>query len=335
MAVLFMDSAHGGNGATKWDFYNSINTQSGASPSGRTAYSVPNNTSSVLAKSFAPVPSVVVGFYAQNFLSPPGTSQYWPFRIYGDGRTTLHLTIYGSNVSGAIQVRRGAGNGTLLAESAPGVIQVDTWHHVEIRATIADSDGRCEVWVDGAKVIDFTGDTKNGGTASQPDSVGFWRANTGTMLISDIVISSASTPVGPATVWLHLPDGDGDHTDLSQEPNSGANWEKVDENPPDGDTTYVYGDTDGEFDLYTLDDLPAGTWDVLAIQTEIDARTDDGGARNLIPVLKTNGSEYRGTSTPVSASYDTYLEVWETNPDTAAAWTPAEVDALQAGVEVD
>lgn len=334
MAVLFMDSAHGGNGATKWDLYTGIITQSGASPSGRTAYEVPNSGTAVLAKSFAPVPSVVVGFYAQYFLSAPGSNNSRRFRILGDGGTTLHLTIYGSEISGAIQVRRGDGNGTLLAESAPGVIQVGTWHHVEIRATIADSGGRCEVWVDGAKVIDFTGDTKNGGTASQIDSVEFRRGTGVPMLISDIVISGASTPVGPATVWLHLPDGDGDHTDLA--PSSGpANYAMVDENPPDGDSTYVASDTDGEFDLYTIGNLPAGTWEVLAIQTEIDARTDDGGARNLIPVLKTNGSEYRGTSTPVSASYTTYLEVWETNPDTAAAWTPAEVEALQAGVEVD
>src|SRR5690606_26273973 len=160
--------------------------------------------------------------------------------------------------------------------------------------------------------IDFTGDTRNGGTATQIDAVEF-RRGSGPVLISDIVISSASTPVGPATVWLHLPDGDGDHTDLT--PSSGPdNYAMVDENPPDGDTTYVYGDTDGEYDLYALSDLPAGTWEVLAVQTVIDARTDDGGARNLIPVLKTNGSEHRGTSTPVSASYATHLEVWETNP---------------------
>jgi hypothetical protein len=51
-------------------------------------------------------------------------------------------------------------------------------------------------------------------------------------------------------------------------------------------------------------------------------------------VIKTNGTEYRGSDQTVTASYVDYSYQWSTNPNTSSAWTWTEIDALQAGVEL-
>jgi hypothetical protein len=82
--------------------------------------------------------------------------------LYGDANTTAHVVI-GLNGSGQVTATRGV-SGTLLATGST-VLAASAWHWIEIKATIADAGGICIVKVDGLTEINFTGDTKNAGTA--------------------------------------------------------------------------------------------------------------------------------------------------------------------------
>lgn len=331
MTVLFMDSANGNDGATRWTTYGPATVLAGESPTGRAVYRLPSSTVSGLARSIPGTTSVLVSWYGRMQASGSDAStNAQQFQLFSGGTVRISLT---HPADGAVRVRQGNGNGTILDTSGIGVIIPQTWHHYQVRAVLRnDSSGRIEVWVDGVQVINFTG--SNAAAIVDVDSVRFGRTTAGSWDVSDISIHDSTTPIGVNMVWDMLPTGVGNNTDLSQEPNSGANWEKVDEPTPDGDTTYVYGDTEGDFDTYQMADLPAGTWNVLAVQTILNARKSDAGARFMRPVLRSGGVNYTGTSVPVADSYAASVEIFENDPDTSTAWTSSAVDALEVGPEV-
>lgn len=337
MAVIFMDSANSGEGPTKWDTLVVNATLSGVSPSGRNAYRTVNDNGNLILKIIPDTTSVLVGWKGRlNTLDTDNAANNLSFQIRSDAGVTIHLTL-GVTPLGAVTVRRGTGTGTLLGTSANGVIVEDTWHHYEFRATLNDTTGRAVVWIDGVAtpVIDFTGDTKNAGTKTDIDAIRFGRViSSSGWDVCDISIASETTNYGVTEVASMLPTGNGNSSGMvGSDGNQTDNYLLADEATPNGDTDYNIGDTEGEKDTYAMANLPTGTWDVLAVQTNIHARKNDAGTRFMRPVLRTNSTDYTGTSVVMAESYDTHWQVFNTNPDTAAAWTEAEIDALEVGAE--
>jgi hypothetical protein len=74
--------------------------------------------------------------------------------------------------------------------------------------------------------------------------------------------------------------------------------------------------------------------DVKAVQVNMTSKVDTG-TMNQIPKVKSGTTEGNGTTQGISTtSYKTTKHVFETNPDTAAAWAVSEVNGMQTGVEV-
>jgi hypothetical protein len=334
MAVLFMDSVAGNDGATKWTTYSPESLQTGVTPSGGNAYRLGLNGANIIEIGVPNPTSVVTGWHwRMSSLSNENNSNARMYQVMTGTTERLTLTC---NTDGAISIRRGSGSGTLLVTSATGVLATATWAFMEVRSTLAPSTGRVEVWVNGSQVINFTGDTLASGSADQ--SVIRWsRCLNGSSDVGDIYIADATIPLGPCRPVLLLPNAVGNSSGLT--PNgAGDNYTKVNEATPDGDTTYNASDTEGVKDTYGLGNLPAAvsgnTWDVLAVQTVAYARKSDSGSKFMRPVVRTGGTDYAGSSVTLAESYDTFLEVFDENPGTTAAWTAAQIDALEAGIEV-
>lgn len=339
MTVLFMDSVAGNDGALRYEAYSPASIQTGVTPSGGNAYRLQFNNGHVVAKAIAAASSVVVGWHWRvSGNNDNDASGALTFRLYGDSGTTVHFSLCNLSATGVLRARLGTSTGAILADSPVGVFPVNEWHFVEVRYVVSDTVGVCQVWVDGVLVIDETGiDTKNGGTADSIDLVRFGRTINNNSDVGDIYIADQSTPLGPCRpIWLPVT-SDGTHTDFVPL-NAGAHYVEVDEATPDGDTTYNAGATEGDIDTYGLTDLPTpgagNAWQVHAIQTVTYARKSDAGAKSMRPVLRTGGADFSGSTVALAETYDTYTEVFETNPDTAAAWNETEIDALEAGVEV-
>ena len=65
------------------------------------------------------------------------------------------------------------------------------------------------------------------------------------------------------------------------------------------------------------------------------AREETAAGDSIKVGLKTNSVEYAGSAQAVTSSYARYAGTnYATNPQTLAAWTQAEIDALQARFEV-
>jgi len=131
------------------------------------------------------------------------------------------------------------------------------------------------------------------------------------------------------------PDAAGDETNIaSQLPDSGEHWDKVADETPDGDSTYVYtSNSDWQEDLYNIADHSTGVSTINYVKVYMECRADASPTQTSIYAhIKTNEAEYNGSEETVTTSYATYSYQWDYNPQTEEDWTWDEIDALQIGV---
>jgi len=133
------------------------------------------------------------------------------------------------------------------------------------------------------------------------------------------------------------PDGTGDLTQIaSQEPDSGAHWDKVDEETADGDITYVFTTSnEWENDLYTPPPHSEGSGTVLSVTVFMVSKASASPIQDSARILiSTHGQAYYGTEELMTTDYASYSHEWDINPYTDEAWTWDEIDALQIGVGI-
>lgn len=158
-----------------------------------------------------------------------------------------------------------------------------------------------------------------------------------TLLVATISPASVLQPsavyAAPETETLR-PNAAGDETGLSFGGTTPAdsNWESVDEDSSDDDVTYVEsGAGVYETDLYNLADTALyGT--INSVTVFVNCKGTKVGVFSAYTRIKTNGVAHDGSEITLTTTYVTYSTAYTTNPQTTAAWTWAEVNALQAGV---
>jgi hypothetical protein len=159
----------------------------------------------------------------------------------------------------------------------------------------------------------YSGDSKNNGLTSQPEEFVAW-PSAQTILLRPNSDSSdlhhSIYPTSPTTHYTH-----------------------VNEASPDGDTSYTYAVlnhwTD---DNYGLTDSSVSTGTINYITLHMVARTTGNGL--LQASVTTHSIDYQTNNPPfpLTTSYIDYTTVFTTNPNTNAAWTWSEINALQVGV---
>jgi len=313
-----------------WSWVGGVVTSNGATAYGYgSAMSV---TGVTVAKSIPATADVYVGF--RYSASASNTGAQGVFRLHGDGNTTEHIRLWWSSPT-TLTLGRGA---NVVASAPVNEPLAGAWAYVEIRATVADTGGRCIVRVDGQTVVDFTGDTKNGGTASTIDGIQFVGAGSGAVrYLDDLYVNDATGAAphngfyGPCRVYSLAPTGPG--TDTQFTASAGANWTCVDEQPASA-SDYVTSATIGARDTYAIADLPASVSQVFGVRPTAIAKSSDGAAVNLKTAVRSGGTVYGGVVTPLGASDSTVATVRSIDPATGAAWTVAGANAAEAGFEV-
>jgi len=253
----------------------------------------------------------------------------------GEKQTTILLNRYIS----AIQVKRGSYTGTLLATG--GSLHQDKWHCVEFRLLVASSGGAFQLKVDGTQVINFIGNTQATANANVRsfqigESVGL--SVTGyydDFAFNDLMGAVNNSWIGRGGISAIFPTGAGASTDLGLYPDSGeANWEDVDEAPPDTDESYVFDDVIDEHDSYAASNL-ALPGSISAIQWLARARSGLSDSPKVARVLRIGGTDYQGDDMPVGIWYDYCAEILDRDPNAGpGAWTKAVIDAMEIGVVV-
>jgi hypothetical protein len=247
-----------------------------------------------------------------------------------EGATPHVYLTSGNDVAAIPQVKRG--NGTVLGTCAMSPMVANQWYHFQMKVVVHDTTGSVEVRLNGAVVFSATNiDTRNGGVVGTIDTIG-WRGDF-TAYFDDMWIDNSAF-LGDCKIEPLRPTGAGDSTDFT--PSAGSNWQNVDDTSPNGDTDYNHSNTVGHKDLFALNNLATVAGTVLGVQMRFRGRKDDAGSRTVKGVLKTGGVEFDSAGLALGDNYLGKTDVLHVvNPDTTAAWTIAEVNALQAGYEVE
>lgn len=301
------------------------------------------------------------GLYKQ-FILPSAAADMWVrFAIYlhfstGGGEVTL-ITFLDPTSQATACVTYNVGDsllrarqslyyaGALLGVSAVSMAQ-DTWHLIEVRQQITSTTaGITEVWLDGNRVINFSGDnTSSSGLTTQYVCVGsVYTSNAigtgGYWAIDDLAINDTSGSLnnarpGDGRVVLLTPSGAGVNAPvlLRGGTDSGANWSQVDEVPPSL-LDFVYSNTPGDRETYAMTDLPANAG-VRVVEELIFGRNSDVGAGSIGPTIKSGSTTNELTAISMGTSVGYIGGRWETDPATGIAWSSAAVNAVEAGVTI-
>ena len=232
------------------------------------------------------------------------------------------------------------GSGTTIATGVTPLIQ-NVWYYIEVKLVINGASGTCEVRLNGVtgEIASTTGNF--GSTACNQINMQIGSTTVpGSILqhLYDDMYVLDTSGASPRNTWLgdvrvetSYPTSDGAHT--AWIPNSGTtHFNRVNQNPPDDDTTYVSSSNPGDIDTYGMSSTTlSGT--IFGVQTNLYARKDNANARQIAPVIRQAGTDYVGTtSAGLSTSYIYYSQIYNQDP-TGSDWTIASVNADEFGVK--
>jgi hypothetical protein len=239
--------------------------------------------------------------------------------------------------AGTLTVFRG---GTILGATTVA-LTVNTFVYIEVKILVAPSGGTVDIRFNGASVLSLTAqNTANSGVngwnefrfgcvgstgGSQPlewdyDDLyildGSGSAPWNTFLGDCRVDARLATAPGNAAAWT---------------PSTGANWQCVDDIPPNDDTDYVSATASGVTDTFVTQDAPVSGAVIYGVQHCLNMRKTDAGLCSVAPVVRHAGTDYVGGNLNPGITYACWRGVQPTNPGTGAQWTEAGFNAAEFG----
>jgi hypothetical protein len=233
--------------------------------------------------------------------------------------------------TGAIRLR---GPGGELAASAANAVKDGVWHTVEIELIVHDTTGRISAYVDGLKVAEATNvDTRNGATTTVDrvqiggTSVG-GSSSSGSHFWDDVwVIDSAARPANTPRVVTHVPTSDGATLNLT--PSTGATHFGVVDELPASTSDYLQGTTVGHVDELGISAFTTSPVDIQGVQAVMYAGKTDVTARQAVVGIKSGATTAESAALTLATTGGRVAVIATNDPNTAAAWTEAGVEAAQ------
>lgn len=256
-----------------------------------------------------------------------GSEDFMRFRADGN----IHVTLRFNGTTRRIDVITNPGGTIGFFYMSP-----TRWHWLEIKVTISDTVGEITIQVDEVQVFTATGlDNRNDAGGVFVNQIDLRNDNgTDTLYdVDDMIVHTEADFIGDIRIENLRPDGDGSQSSFTPL-GGGTNSVEVDETPgPDDDTSHVESSTVGHQDLYTMDNMVGTGTTIFAVQAKAYARKDDAGARSIILLARENATTGSGATQTLITTYEWFNEIFELNPDTTAAWTLSEVNAMEIGQE--
>jgi hypothetical protein len=247
--------------------------------------------------------------------------------VYNGATPLVHIRRYAT--TGLIYAYRGAATSL---DNGSKVLATNTTYLIEVRFKIDNAAGRIEVKVDNIQDIDFTGDTYDAN--AQFDKVRLGNgpsASYTTYAYFDNFIMDDAAWIGDTKIQAVVPTGAGTTTGWT--PSAGNNWACVDEKPA-SDVDYVSINVNDITDTYAAGNLTGTIGTVKCVQVQSRMRTDGAPTPNNVKlVIRSGAADYLSGDKAVSSSEKSLWNLWETDPADAAAWTEADVNAMEIGVK--
>jgi hypothetical protein len=344
MAIIFMDGfEHYGTGSTSqnnmtnYGIYSDVNSSSCSATLPRTGL---RSCSFVnIEKTFGNLSTVGVGFASYLDTLPTGdTMKYFQFR---DNNGNI-LCRFGLSNSQEFVLYRASN--VEISRSTPSQITAGGWYHFECKFTPNGSTSSIELRINEVTVytnnsfpIGLASGTLAGSTSTIVSSVDIDLSGILLSYIDDFYIWDTSGSynndfIGDKRVATMFPNADTSEADWT--PNSGATgYTQIDENTPDGDSTYVSSSTVGDISEYDFEAMPTGAIGIAAVMTLTAGRKTDTGTCDIRTDIISGASDTSGTTQVLTTSYVMRTDIFETDPDTGSPWTKAGIDAAKVRIE--
>lgn len=271
---------------------------------------------------------------------------YWrvPFQVpSGTPNGAIFVWRSGSTTLGSIRINSAThkleiytSTGTLAATGTTA-IQLATWYSLEVHIKIVDgATGAIDVRLDGTSEVAYSGDTQPGSDTTI-DNVQY-TATGAACYFDDLAMNDTAGSVdnswcGDGKCYYATGTSAGDVTQLT--PSAGSNWQCIDEVPPNT-SDYVSSAVAGNYDLYNCGTITLATGEIVRrVQVEARCLEESALGDSVKLGVKTVSTEYFDSGHVVTTAYARYVGNDLTlNPNTGAAWTQTQIDALQVGVKV-
>lgn len=343
MALLWCDS---------FDYYgNSANLTEGAwaeitgvslsSANPRTGTSHLRSGAASTARRVLGGPKTTVGIAAAFYFSAlPVANNNARLFEFRDAANVAQVTIMAQS-TGVIEVFRGVSTTSLGVSASPAVV-AEAYQHVECVVFFSQTVGTVEVRVNGVTVVSLSGIDTVATSLVECSQVAVGRSGSASSIIDtddvfcyDDTGSFNNTFIGDRRVLTLFPDANTIQADWTAV-GAATGYECIDEASPDGDTTYITAaapGSPGPISEFGIQNLPAGISAISAVVVVEMARKTEAGVANTQWSVISGASETAGADKPMTEIYTYRQDIFETDPASAAPFTPSEVDALQIKVE--
>lgn len=224
------------------------------------------------------------------------------------------------------------------------------WLLVEWKVVLdtTGSNGSVEIRVNGISELLITGiDTTN--VASLVWNRAYFAASSASAanpftVLDDIYVLDSSGAknndwLGEHAIEASAPSGAGNRNQWESGPLVGQpHHSMVNEQTIDDDSSFlfIHNTDDNKVELFVWSDLTFLTDPIYGFFLEYDLRMDTGGQDNVQPKFRNGGgTEAAGTAVTINqvGAYKKFIEIFENDPTISAAWTVANWNAMQVGLE--
>jgi len=243
------------------------------------------------------------------------------------------------NTSRQLFVFRG-GNGTPIATGST-VLTVGAWYFIEFKVTFStsgNSDGSYELRIGGVTELSASG-TADVTTTTNNSATGvalMWHwVGTNAPAWDDFYLCDDSGGVaddflGVIRVETLFPAA---NDTVAFTASAGANYTTVDEASINSDTDYNSSTVSGDVDLFTVGSLSSTPDTIYAVGVKAAMRKDDVAAQTVRTKLKSGATTSNGSSGSPDTVYKYFRDNYAVDPNTSAAWTGTNVNAMKIGYE--
>ena len=140
---------------------------------------------------------------------------------------------------------------------------------------------------------------------------------------------------GGGTLVLR-PNGVGSRTEFNTGGGCSDNWECVDDEIPDENSTRVrIRSSSYHTDTYSISDPSSNPCNISGVTVYVRAQKLTLFISGYVrPVINVGGIEYEGSEHTVTNSYTDYSHQWNSNPFTGADWTWSDIENLEIGLRM-
>ena len=294
--------------------------------------------------------SIIVGFWGR-LTGTTDDATPWYLRQIG---TNNYLRLDASGTAHEITVRSATGptSGTVTTFGTATGIDPDDYHFYELEWKPGDADGIVRLRIDGITPsgwVDQVNVDTNADVASTELTIGFeqrsstWLGITSGIYALDTSGGANDDFLGICRFPMLTVVDDLENDMLGTDGNSVDNWQLLDDSPSTVPASYGSGgissSTVGHRQRSNVEDLSALGLDagstVLAVNAAVYGQSDTAAAETIDYGLNSNGTESTGNGELLgNGDFGSHHTTFETDPDTAVAWTEAGVDAVTLFAEI-